>query len=429
MQLQSKAARQKLSPKAEPYWVRLTKGGHLGYRRLAQGGSWTVRYWDSLSSKHRYSALAAADDAIPSNGKTILSFDQAQQLAREWLDQQAIGVQRRGPYTISECMSDYLEWIRTHRKSYGHIKIYINAFILPHLGHIDVAKLTTVLIRKWHQQIASEPPRLRSGRSKVRRFRAEDANLKEAERKRRLRANRQLTILRAALNRAWSEGLIARNEAWARVKAFPNTERARSRYLTIEEARHLLAVCSPDLRDLVQLALLSGGRYAELGALLVSDFHPESGTLHVRESKSGKSRHIVLNKEGIALCIRLVANRPSSDSLLKKADGSPWKQDHQHRPFKDALRAAGLDPSFTFHGLRHTWASLTIMNGAELIVVAQNLGHRDTRMVERHYGHLAKSYVSDVIRRSSPRFIENPQEEIGGLTGPVADQLQMLPCN
>jgi hypothetical protein len=31
------------------------------------------------------------------------------------------------------------------------------------------------------------------------------------------------------------------------------------------------------------------------------------------------------------------------------------------------------------------------MNGVPLMVVAKNLGHADTRMVEKHYGHLAPS--------------------------------------
>jgi len=38
------------------------------------------------------------------------------------------------------------------------------------------------------------------------------------------------------------------------------------------------------------------------------------------------------------------------------------------------------------------------------MVVARNLGHADTRMVERHYGHLAPSYVADAVRMSAPRF-------------------------
>jgi hypothetical protein len=44
------------------------------------------------------------------------------------------------------------------------------------------------------------------------------------------------------------------------------------------------------------------------------------------------------------------------------------------------------------------------MNGVPLLVVAKNLGHSDTRMVEKHYGHLAPSYVADAIRAGAPRF-------------------------
>jgi hypothetical protein len=36
-----------------------------------------------------------------------------------------------------------------------------------------------------------------------------------------------------------------------------------------------------------------------------------------------------------------------------------------------------------------------------LTVVAQALGHADTRMVEKHYAHLAPSYVRDVIRATA----------------------------
>ena len=38
------------------------------------------------------------------------------------------------------------------------------------------------------------------------------------------------------------------------------------------------------------------------------------------------------------------------------------------------------------------------MRGAPLAVIAKQLGHADTRMVEKHYGHLAPSYVADTVR-------------------------------
>jgi hypothetical protein len=47
-------------------------------------------------------------------------------------------------------------------------------------------------------------------------------------------------------------------------------------------------------------------------------------------------------------------------------------------------------------------------SGVPLLVVAKNLGHADTRMVEKHYGHLAPSYVADAIGAGAPRFGGTP---------------------
>src|SRR5262249_43433367 len=69
-----------------------------------------------------------------------------------------------------------------------------------------------------------------------------------------------------------------------------------------------------------------------------------------------------------------------------------------------ASKRAKLDPPISFHGLRHTYASLALMNGVPMQVVSENLGHSDTRMVERHYGHLAPSHKRDAIRAGAARF-------------------------
>lgn len=47
------------------------------------------------------------------------------------------------------------------------------------------------------------------------------------------------------------------------------------------------------------------------------------------------------------------------------------------------------------------------MDGVPLMVVARNLGHADTRMVEKHYGHLATSYVREAIRAAKPLGIND----------------------
>jgi quinol monooxygenase YgiN len=44
------------------------------------------------------------------------------------------------------------------------------------------------------------------------------------------------------------------------------------------------------------------------------------------------------------------------------------------------------------------------MNGVPVEVVTQNLGHVDTRMVEKHYSHLSRSFFADAIRAGAPSF-------------------------
>jgi integrase len=63
---------------------------------------------------------------------------------------------------------------------------------------------------------------------------------------------------------------------------------------------------------------------------------------------------------------------------------------------------AKLDPLATFHILRHSYASSLAMKGVPMGVISAQLGHADTRMTERHYAHLAPSYVADTIRAALP---------------------------
>jgi len=54
--------------------------------------------------------------------------------------------------------------------------------------------------------------------------------------------------------------------------------------------------------------------------------------------------------------------------------------------FKRALRAAGLPAHFTPHGLRHTYATLLLGDGASPVYVQQQLGHSSIRLTVDLYG-------------------------------------------
>src|SRR4029079_7044298 len=111
-----------------------------------------------------------------------------------------------------------------------------------------------------------------------------------------------------------------------------------------------------------QAGLLTGARYGELAALNVGDFNSDSGTIHVRTSKSGKARHIVLTEEGAAFFAALAAGRASRDPMLvndarltqrsEGTDDGRWRKSEQARPMLEACKQARIDPPIGFHQLR-----------------------------------------------------------------------------
>ena len=85
----------------------------------------------------------------------------------------------------------------------------------------------------------------------------------DARRARKATANRILTMLKAALSRAFHADRVSSDAAWRKVKPFKRVDEAVVRYLTTAEARRLVNACREDFRKLVLAALLTGCRYAE----------------------------------------------------------------------------------------------------------------------------------------------------------------------
>src|SRR5271168_2734962 len=103
--------------------------------------------------------------------------------------------------------------------------------------------------------------------------------------------------------------------------------------------------------------------------------------------QSEKVQRVDLNDEGIALFTEITKKRKPAELIFLRSSGKPWKHSEQQRPMNDACEAAKID-GVTFHILRHTYASHSLMNGMTMEVLAQQLGHKDTRITMRHYAHL-----------------------------------------
>jgi integrase len=71
-------------------------------------------------------------------------------------------------------------------------------------------------------------------------------------------------------------------------------------------------------------------------------------------------------------------------AYILKSECKALGASHQQRPLAEAVKRAKISPAPTFHILRHTHASLLAMRGVPMGVIAAQLGHRDTRMTEKH---------------------------------------------
>jgi integrase len=406
--LDNREARLRLKARKKPYWRLLETGRHLGYYKGVRGGTWAAR---ALAGDGRYkeAKLGLADDASDPDGVHVLTFGQAQDKARDWCAAQArirdgLAPALQGPYLVKHAVTDYLNehYATKGARAREAAEAQINAHILSHLGETEAIKLTTQRIRSWHHDLAKTPARRRTSATAEKRNTAGEPRTNEAIRRRRSTANNVLTLLKAILNHGWREGRIGDDSAWRKVKPFAKVDAPVIRYLTVAESVRLVNACAGDLRQIVRAALLTGCRYGEVCRLQERDYNPDAGTLTIRESKSGKPRHVVLTSEGKEFFAAAGAGKEGDALLFRRATGGMWKASQQHRPLKAACKVAKITPVISFHVLRHTYGSMLAMRGVPLAVIAEQLGHADTRITQRHYAHLAPSYVADTIREKMP---------------------------
>ena len=412
--LETRTARNKLKARKGPYWISIGRALHLGYRKGKKGGSWIARVYHK--GKYLEQKLGKADDYQDPNNLDVLNYFQAQERARQFANDcaKASYGKKNAPLTVAEAVNNYLAWYQVHRKAYDRTKYTVDTHILPQLGSGLLDELTSVVIRHWHEDLAKCPPRLRSSKAMGVKYASPSDNV-EASRKRKATANRILTVLKAALNHTWRDGYVENDEAWRRVKPFHNVDAPKVQYLSVVECERLLNACEPDFRNLVHAALLTGCRYGELTQLRVNDFNKQRRFLHINETKNGKPRHVPLTDEGFALFELLTIGRLGDEHILKRQDGASWGVSHQKRRLENACKIAHIKPAISFHVLRHTYGSILASKGVPLQVIAELLGHSDTRITSRHYAHLLPSYVADTLRAHLPKFSQVNESNLIGI--------------
>ena len=114
--------------------------------------------------------------------------------------------------------------------------------------------------------------------------------------------------------------------------------------------------------------------------------------IYIKNTKSGEKKkylQIIL----LSILYNSLKKNSMSPYIFINRSGKPFKK--VYKGFKSALRRAGIR-NFTFHDLRHTFASHLVMNGTDLKTVQELLGHKTFRMTLR-YAHLSPDYKRKAI--------------------------------
>ena len=429
--LESKTARLSLAPRNAPYWLAIGEGQQVGYRKGIKDGYWVARLTDMKSRKKVQESLGTADDQQDADGKEVLTYYQAVEAAQDWFkrrkeaDEAKAAVRpSKNSITVSQAVEIYIEYLKTDGKSgkSSEQAAFANIYRAP-IALKRLVDLTVDDIKGFRDHIANSPRRTRQkpkpvpkrkrktplkavekpkGKWALAAESMDPETLKEElKRQRKSTANRVLAILRAALNYQVAQDPTIDDRAWRAVKQFRKADGVRTSYLEVEEQRRLLEACPAGLRELVAGALYTGARYGELRKLKVHHVYLQAMNIRIDDSKTYKPREIPLTEEACHFFAKLVEGRKRNDFVFLRADGSQWGKSHTFRPFRAACDAAGIE-AIPFHSLRHSYASLLVMAGAELMAVSKILGHADSRMVDRHYSHLKQTWLHEQVNKFLP---------------------------
>lgn len=207
-------------------------------------------------------------------------------------------------------------------------------------------------------------------------------------------ANRLLATLQHMFSKGmeWEMADEATVNRVKKVKLLPENNR-RLRFLSAEECDGLIKACSPHLRPIVVTALHTGMRKGEILSLQW-DKHVDlvHGFILLDLTKSGKRREIPINKTLMDELKRIPRHLKSPYVFV---DGQGKRYGDVRRSFATALRKTGIK-DFSFHDLRHTFASRLVMAGVDLTTVKELLGHATLDMTLR-YAHLSPGHKMKAV--------------------------------
>lgn len=304
------------------------------------------------------------------------------------------------------------EWIRTWLDVYiipnvspttlSRYQGMIRRYIDPVIGHIQVQKLNTLAVQSWVNGLKVSPA---SGKE------MSAATIKHA-----------YHVLKGAMDKAVLAGIIYRSPCSGIM--LPKGQKKQAVIYDEKQIKQLIkAAKGTEMELVIDMELCLGLRRGELLGLQWQDIDWENNQIHivrnrvvvngksiVKEPKTETSIRVLdapsmlMKKLRIhrGKCIenqmRMGSGYTVTDYIIVHPDGKPIYPEYLSQMLTKLQDKAQL-PKCRFHDLRHLCASIMLLQGINVKVAQERLGHKDITTTMNIYSHVLPSSARDAAEK------------------------------
>lgn len=311
-------------------------------------------------------------------------------------------------YYVTNTNISITEWVNTWLEVYiipnvspttfSRYQGMIRRYITPVIGHIPVQRMTTLGVQSWVNGLKISPA---SGKE------MSAATIKHA-----------YHVLKVAMDKAVLAGIIYRSPCTGIM--LPKGQKKQAVIYDEKEIRQLLnAASGTEMELVIDMELCMGLRRGELLGLEWGDVdwdHNQIKIIRNRVVVNGKS---VVKEPKTATSVRTLdvplplmkklkkhkmqclSNKlrmglayTATDYIIVHPDGKPIYPEYLSQMLTKLQDKAGL-PKCRFHDLRHLCASIMLLQGVNVKVAQERLGHKDITTTMNIYSHVLPSSAKE----------------------------------
>ena len=271
--------------------------------------------------------------------------------------------------------------------SYTRYARNVYSYLVPALGRYAVSRIDSILIGRFKDELLSRGGKRGNGLSEK-------------------TVSDLFSVLKMILSHASEQGYPAMNTALVRNPRRKKRDVTVIPGETIDRLEEILLHSGDRVSLGILLTLHTGIRNGELCGLRWGDFNFRAATVRIHRTVeriadltplSGRRTKIVISEPKTdhsrrdiplprALCRYLQAYREAPDAYLLTGTDRPSEPHTLYIRYERFLKRNGFE-GYTFHALRHTFATRGIASGFDAKSLSEILGHSDVATTLRCYVH------------------------------------------